>query len=252
MKIVAIECREYTGTLVSEGEFWEERLCTPLDIYPEHRKRGAQSMEQVGANAYRTLSIFVHVHTDAGISGLAGPVSEGVARIILGSFTRLVLGGDPVAVELLWDKMYRAAVHGRKGDTMMAISALDCAFWDIRGKWANAPVYRLLGVAGPGCPPLSMPPVGKPIGHSIGYHIRPGKHDLTDYDWMRYLDFADRHLPPCTKKCRAKRAKNKARNRESVAPLQGIDSDRLNVLWYLSGVNFIKEDEHAWTGRISS
>ena len=123
-------------------------------------------MEQVGDNAYRTSSIFVHVHTDEGISGLAGPVSEGVARIVLGSFSRLVMGGDPLAVELLWDKMYRAAVHGRKGDTMMAISALDCAFWDIRGKWANAPVYRLLGG-----PTRERIPA---YASMLGYSVEPG------------------------------------------------------------------------------
>ena len=37
--------------------------------------------------------------------------------------------------------------------------------------------------------------VGKTIGQMIGYHLRPGQHALTDYDWLRYLDFADRLFP---------------------------------------------------------
>jgi hypothetical protein len=38
-----------------------------------------------------------------------------------------------------------------------------------------------------------MPPVNHSIGKTIGYHIRSGKHALTDFDWLLYLDFADRH-----------------------------------------------------------
>ena len=145
MKIDAIRCRELTGIMPFEGEFWEERLARPIDIYPEHRTEGVHWLERLDESTYRIRLVFVEIETDSGIIGLAGPITPSIAHIILADFKELLLGADPLAVELLWDKMYRSSVHGRKGVTMMAISALDCALWDIRGKWFDTPVYALLG-----------------------------------------------------------------------------------------------------------
>jgi hypothetical protein len=67
---------------------------------------------------------------------------------------------------------------------------------DPRGEFLAArhadPVYRLFGLAGVGTD--DMPPVDHPIGDTIHYHVRTGKHDITAYDWQQYLDFADAHL----------------------------------------------------------
>ncbi len=54
------------------------------------------------------------------------------------------------------------------------------------------PVYGLFGKEGLGAD--EMPGVNQPVGKSNGYHVRTGKHDVTDYDWERYLDFADKHF----------------------------------------------------------
>ena len=83
-------------------------------------------------------------------------------------------------------------------------SAEEDRFSDPRGEFLGAklagPVYKLykekgVGVDGEkGTGVDSMPAVGHPVGEWIRYHIRPGKHDITSYDWGRYMDFADRHF----------------------------------------------------------
>ena len=74
-------------------------------------------------------------------------------------------------------------------------SAVGDRWADPNGEFLSAlgaePVYKLFGHKfGAG----KQPPVNKPVHGRIGYHVRTGKHDVTDYDWKQYLDFADKHL----------------------------------------------------------
>jgi L-alanine-DL-glutamate epimerase-like enolase superfamily enzyme len=72
-------------------------------------------------------------------------MDDGVAYIIATQLRPLLMGRDAFAHEFLWDIMHRSLVHGRHGTAMMAVSAVDCALWDLKGRALNQPVYRLLG-----------------------------------------------------------------------------------------------------------
>ena len=62
------------------------------------------------------------------------------------------------------------------------------------GAWNAGPVYKLFGKQG--LQSAEMPPLQHPVGQTVAYHIRGGKHDVTEYDWQQYLRFADVHLQP--------------------------------------------------------
>lgn len=77
-------------------------------------------------------------------------------------------------------------------------SAEEDRWADPRGEFLAAagaePVYRLFGRRGIGG--AAMPGVHQPVGETVRYHVRAGKHDVTAYDWEQYLSFAARHWPP--------------------------------------------------------
>jgi len=91
--------------------------------------------------------ILVAVETDAGLTGYGvgggGPAGIHVVQTVLRD---VLLARDPEPVETLWEAMYTATLpFGQKGLAIMALSGVDLALWDLRGKTANKPVAELLG-----------------------------------------------------------------------------------------------------------
>jgi L-rhamnonate dehydratase len=101
-------------------------------------------------------ALIVKVTTDAGIVGIGevdsaplavkgaieGPFSHTTAT----GLAHVLIGEDPFRTEYLWHKMYRANIYGgRRGVGLHAMSGIDLALWDIKGKALGLPVWKLLG-----------------------------------------------------------------------------------------------------------
>jgi L-rhamnonate dehydratase len=92
--------------------------------------------------------LVVEIFTDDGLVGIgnAALAPQVTKQVIDLHLKPLLIGKDPWDIEFLWQHMYRKTMaFGRKGIGMVAISAVDIALWDILGKSAKQPVYRLLG-----------------------------------------------------------------------------------------------------------
>jgi galactonate dehydratase len=92
--------------------------------------------------------LFLKIETDEGIVGWGEPVIEGKAATVKAAVDELMenlIGKDPLNIEDHWNLMYRAGFYRGGPILMSAISGIDQALWDIKGKYYNAPVHQLLG-----------------------------------------------------------------------------------------------------------
>jgi L-alanine-DL-glutamate epimerase-like enolase superfamily enzyme len=114
-------------------------------VPPEH---------QVSLGIGRTVkrdAVLVRVATDEGLVGWgeahAGRAPTVIAELIESTLRPLALGADATDVEGLWERVYRLqlASHGTGAAAALALSGLDLALWDLRGKAACLPVHALLG-----------------------------------------------------------------------------------------------------------
>jgi len=138
VKIAALRCYQLSGP--ADVEPSEERQLQMLDVYPEMARRGPSQ-----TRGTRLSGAYVEVQSDEGASGLFGPIFPETVPILKAKLVPHLIGQDALAFERIWDVLYRQDRHARKGYEMMAISAVDCALWDLRGKLLGQPVYRLLG-----------------------------------------------------------------------------------------------------------
>ncbi|MBK5271991.1 MAG: L-rhamnonate dehydratase, partial [Bacteroidia bacterium] len=115
-------------------------FATPLSALP------FQSDSQAPFRFFSWL--VVEIETDEGHTGIgnAGLCPDVTKQIIDSKLKSLLINENPLNTEYLYEKMYRSSIaYGRKGTVLAAISALDIALWDIKGKVLNQPVFMLMG-----------------------------------------------------------------------------------------------------------
>ena len=96
-------------------------------------------------------AVIVKIETDEGIEGYAeagsyGGSAEATLSVIEKEFRQLLIGEDPLLKERIWEKIFKKCYqHGRGGIVMQALAGIDIALWDICGKFAGLPIYKLMG-----------------------------------------------------------------------------------------------------------
>ena len=101
-------------------------------------------------------ALIVRVSTDAGITGIGevdsnpmavkGAIEGPFSHTTASGLRELVIGEDPFETEKIWHKMYRGNIYGgRRGAGFHAMSGIDIALWDIKGKALGLPIWKLLG-----------------------------------------------------------------------------------------------------------
>ncbi len=103
-----------------------------------------------GMYTYPTVALnLIKIETDAGITGYGYMGGEHVTdEMTMGVFDNMrqfVIGKDPFDNERIWDEMWQPKLVGRRGVSTRAISGIDIALWDIKGKATGTPVHKLLG-----------------------------------------------------------------------------------------------------------
>ncbi len=92
--------------------------------------------------------LFLKISTDEAIEGWGEPIVEGKSKAteaLVHSLGQQLIGEDPCNIEYLWQMLYRGSFYRRGPLLVSAISGIEQALWDIKGKYHKMPVYEMLG-----------------------------------------------------------------------------------------------------------
>ncbi len=164
LMISEVEVLKLSGTHELVPGLNRQYQVNPLHLYEERRPKAFRDPPPGTRQERRPLThYYVRIRTRGGTEGIYGAVDKEALPVLLGNLRPLVIGQHALAVERIWDQMYRSNRHSRASHYMMAISYIDNALWDLRGRALNAPVFRLLG----GPTQMPVPVYGSCLGFSI-------------------------------------------------------------------------------------
>jgi L-alanine-DL-glutamate epimerase-like enolase superfamily enzyme len=144
LKIEAVEVWEYRARRETMRGVDAQYQVNPLYIYDELRPPPYHDNPSPSPSQAPVSAFYVKIKANGG-EGFYGPIEKEAAIVVDEQLKPFLLGKDALAQEKLWDQMYRSNRHSRRGHFLMAISAVDNALWDLRGRYFKTPVYRLLG-----------------------------------------------------------------------------------------------------------
>jgi L-alanine-DL-glutamate epimerase-like enolase superfamily enzyme len=163
--IQEVDVLRLTGTHEVRRGVHRQYQVQPGHLYPDRRPSPYRDASDVQPEIAPLTQYYVRIRTRGGLEGVYGAVDREALPVLLGPLRSLLLGQDALAIERLWDQMFRSNRHSRASHYMMAISYLDNALWDLRGRHFGAPVFRLLG--GPTQQPVPV------YGSCLGFAIDP-------------------------------------------------------------------------------
>jgi hypothetical protein len=212
--------RGHAGIQHTEQEWaaiaaWAWGLSRMLDTCAKDKRIDAQHVAVLGHSRLGKTALWAGAQDERFgivISNNSGEGGAAPARRNIGETTKIITSSfphwfckryksyaEPNVEKLPVDSHMLAALIAPRG--LYIASAQQDEWADPEGEFITAhevsPVYEWFGLKGVGV--SEQPAVDHPVGQQVRYHIRSGKHDITEYDWEQYLKFADELWPHSTR-----------------------------------------------------
>ena len=144
LPVTAVRVVRLRGTRRWSGQPYQT-VTSPAAVYPERRTSIGPRLPDPPPGEGRFSQLYLELDTDGGPTARYGPVDPEAAAVVDRQLRRELLGADGLAGAKRFDLLAKSNRHARAGHYMLAVSAVDNALWDLRGRVFGVPVHRLLG-----------------------------------------------------------------------------------------------------------